>query len=505
MKRSFFIGLIGWIASLPLLANPVLPDDLDAFIEREMEAWRLPGLAIAVVHDDKVILAKGYGVRQVGKPAKVDADTVFAIGSTSKAFTAAAIGSLVDAGKLRWDTPVVQVWPDFRLSDEWITREIRVSDLLANRSGLSLVSEAIWYGTGYERAEIVRRLALVPFDEGFRYQFQYRNTMFLLAGELIPRVDGRTWDDYLRDVFFRPLGMKRTYASEVQLGNQVQNIAWPHIIGYDGKPVSFWYRKMHNIGPAGSIFSSVRDLGQWLRLQLGGGSVDGRAYLKPETMAMMHRSHTPMAATGPAGETVSTPVELLSYALGWVTESYRGVRVVWHNGGIDGMSAWVGMVPGKRLGVAILSNLDECDLRRAIFYKIIDHLVGGTPIEQEKNLVAKQRAFLAERDKAEEQWKALEAKEGKPALPLTAYAGRYRNPIVGEVTVKVEKGRLVLDRTPEQTLRLLCEDGNRFLGKYLHPIEDLRSGKTPYQFDTEGDRVTALVEAGMMRYDRVAE
>ncbi len=505
MKRSLLIGFIGWITLRSLAAHPVLPDDLDTFIEKGMKEWRLPGLAMTVVHDDKVILARGYGVRQAGKPDKVDADTVFAIGSTSKAFTAAAIGTLVDAGKLRWDTPVVQLWPDFRLSDEWITREIRVSDLLANRSGLSLLSEVIWYGTGYDRAEIVRRLALVPFDEGFRYQFQYRNTMFLLAGELIPRVDGRTWDDYLRDVFFRPLGMTRTYASEIQLGRNVQNIALPHIIGYDGKPFPFWYREMHNIGPAGSIFSTVRDLGQWLRLHLGQGSVDGKVYLKSETVAMMHRSHTPMATTGPAGEALSTPVELPSYALGWVTESYRGVRVVWHNGGIDGMSAWVGLVPEKRLGVAILSNLDECDLRRAIFYRIVDHLVGGTPIGQEEGLVEKQRAFLAERDKAEEAWKTLEAKEGKPALPQAAYAGRYRNPIVGEVTVKEEKGRLLLDRTPEQTLRLLCQEGNRFLGRYLQPLEDLRSGKTPYEFEVEGGRVTALVEAGMIRYDRVKE
>lgn len=505
MKRSFLIGLFGWVATLALMAHPVLPDDLDAFVEKGMEEWRLPGLAIAVVHDDKVILAKGYGVREAGKPEAVDADTVFAIGSTSKAFTSAAIGTLVDAGKIAWDTPVVKVWPDFRLSDDWVTKEIRVSDLLANRSGLSLLSEGLWYGTGYDRAEVIRRLAKVPFDEGFRYQFQYRNVMFLVAGELIPHVDGRSWDDYLKEVIFQPLGMSRTYASEVAMGGEanVENMARPHIIGYDGKPLSFPYRKMHNIAPAGSIFSSVRDLSQWLRMHLGRGSVDGKTVLKPGTVAMLHRSQTPLATTGPAGEPLPTPVELPSYALGWVTESYRGLRVVWHNGGIDGMSAWVGMVPEKNVGVAILSNLDECDLRRAIFYRILDHLVGGAPIEQEKGLVEKQKAFLQARDKQEERWQALEKRQEKPTLESGAYTGKYRHPYLGEVSVADKGTNLLVRRTKEQTVRLVCEEGNRFLGRYMSPVEDLRSGKVNYRFEVEDGKVTALVEEEMVRYERV--
>jgi CubicO group peptidase (beta-lactamase class C family) len=213
MARSFFhrYGSAAFVFVLAASgsAKPVsaadLPPDLDDYIAEGMAAWQLPGMAIAVVKDGEPILVKGYGVLEAGKPDKVDEKTVFAIGSASKAFTATALGMLVDRGAVTWNAKVHDIAPELEFSDPWVTGEIRLSDLPSNHSGLSAVSESLWYGSGFSREEIVERLKFVPFTEGFRYQYQYRNVMFLLAGEMIPKItDGETWDDFLAEEIFAP-------------------------------------------------------------------------------------------------------------------------------------------------------------------------------------------------------------------------------------------------------------------------------------------------------------
>ena len=321
-----------------------LPDDLDHYITSGMKAWKIPGLSIAVVKDGKTVLVKGYGILETGKPEKVDGDTIFAIGSASKAFTSAAIGTLVDSGKIKWDDHVVSHWPEFKLSDPWVTQEIRVSDLMANHSGLSEISEQLWYGTDYGREELVKRLADVPITEGFRYQFQYRNLMFLAAGMLIPRIAGSSWDDYVTEKFFKPLEMERTTTRLAGI-DSTSNVARPHVIDYQGNPLPIPFRNIENVGPAGSILSTARNMANWVMMLTTGGSFSGKSFLKPETLAFIERSQTPVDTVGPGGQPLSPPAELRSYALSWVTESYKGTRLVWHTGDIDGMAAWVGMAP----------------------------------------------------------------------------------------------------------------------------------------------------------------
>jgi CubicO group peptidase (beta-lactamase class C family) len=236
-----------------------LPDDFDEYITSGMAAWKIPGLSIVVVKDGAVVLAKGYGVLEAGKPEKVNEDTIFAIGSTSKAFTAAAIGTLVDQKKIKWDDRVVDHWPEFRLSDPWVTNEIRISDLLANHSGLSEAAEEMWYGTGYDRQELIKRLAEAPITQGFRYQFQYRNVMFLAAGELIPRVTSASWDDYVTTTLFQPLGMDRTTTRLADIENE-SNVARPHLIDYAGNLLPIHYPTSRTSDPRGR---SCRPRGAW--------------------------------------------------------------------------------------------------------------------------------------------------------------------------------------------------------------------------------------------------
>lgn len=502
MKLPFRIGLrvIRSVAlGIALLGfAPESRADLDAYIEKGMREWGIPGLGLAIVKDGEVVLVRGYGVREAGKPARVDADTIFAVGSTSKAFTAAAIGHLVDAGKLKWDDPVVDHWPEFRMSDPWVTKEIRVSDLLANRSGLSAASEMLWYASPLTRDEVMQGLAEVPITEGFRYQFQYRNVMFLAAGQLVPRVAGVSWDDYLRREIFQPLEMKRTRPTEAGLDRE-ENVARPHVTDYAGNAVPLPYRAMDNIAPAGSITSSARDMANWAQMWLNGGSFRKNAVLKPATAAFIQRSQTPMGNGGLAGV---PPVELMSYCLGWVTQSYRGTRIVWHNGGIDGMAAWVGLVPDAKLGVVILANLDSADFRVALFYHLVDAYLGKPPVDLEAAVLGPYRKNLADREAAEQAWRKLGENPVKPALPLDAYGGTYRNAFFGDATIAVEKARLIYRRTPLVTVDLRCEKENEFLGRITDPLDDLRNGKVNLDFIVKEGRVTGLRE-GPLELERV--
>jgi CubicO group peptidase (beta-lactamase class C family) len=471
-----------------------LPDDFDEYITSGMAAWKIPGLSIVVVKNGAVVLSKGYGVLEAGKPEKVNEDTIFAIGSTSKAFTAAAIGTLVDQKEIKWDDRVVDHWPEFELSDPWVTNEIRISDLLANHSGLSEAAEEMWYGTGYDRQELIKRLAEAPITQGFRYQFQYRNVMFLAAGELIPRVIGASWDDYVTTTLFKPLGMDRTTTRLADIENEA-NVAQPHLIDYAGNLLPIHYRNIENVGPAGSILSTARSMGNWVRMLTDGGTFNGEPLLKPETLAFIVRSQTPVDTTGPGGQPLPPPrAELRAYALSWVTESYQGTRLVWHNGSIDGMSAWVGMAPDLRLGVALLSNLDDADFRNAVFYRIVDSYTGDELTDLGPELLKAREVALDDRNRAELRWQELNDAPVSPSLPTKDYAGKYSNPTFGEVEISLEGDQLVYRRTPTMIADLRCQEDNAFFGKYRGVTEDLRAGKIEVGFQVEGGRVTGFSE-----------
>lgn len=500
MKSTKLLVLMGVVLAGQLVASP-LPDDWDSIVERGMAEWKLPGAAIAIVKDGEPILVKGYGVREFGKTDPVDAETLFAIGSTTKAFSSAAIATLVDAGKVAWDTHIHEVDPGLAFSDPWITKEIRVSDCFANHSGLSVISESLWYGTGFSRDEILKRLAEVPFDEGFRYRFQYRNVMFLVGGELIPRLTGTSWDDYLGESLFAPLEMTRTYPTEKGI-EAMENVAEPHLIDYQGRPLAVPYRNMHNIAPAGSIISCARDLVHWLQFHLGDGSFQDKPLLKPESLAFLHSGQTPISTIGPAGQPLSPPAELRSYALGWVTESYRGTRLVWHNGGIDGMSTWVGLAPELGLGFAIVSNLEECNLRNALFYRLVDHVAGREPLDLNPELVKTHRAALAARDAAEVEWQKLAELNAAPPLPLDAYAGTYHAPAFGPMQIRVDDGLLVYERTQEMVLDLVWKDDRTFIGRYQNAAYDLRDGKSDLIFDVQDGKVTGVTEGGILVFTK---
>jgi CubicO group peptidase (beta-lactamase class C family) len=412
-----------------------------------MKDWGVPGVAIAVVKDDRVVLAKGYGVRELGKPEPVDERTLFAIGSSSKAFTAAAIAMLVDEKKLKWDDPATQYLPGFQLYDPYVTRELSVRDLLTHRVGLER-GDQLWYATTFDRDDILRRIRYLKPSSSVRSKFGYQNIMYLAAGQLVRSVSGQEWDDFVRQRIFVPLGMKDTGTS-IRTLSQSSDVAAPHS-KFEGKIVPIPYRNIDNIAPAGSINSNVVDMAQWVRLHLGDGKFDGKQLISAAAAKEMAMPQTLIRLEGQMAA-LYPEAHFLSYGLGWFLSDYRGRKLVEHGGSIDGMRALVAMIPEEKLGVVVLTNLSGTILSIPLTYRIFDAYLGASPRDWSAEM-------LKTMTKLEEQARGMVAKQEaervagtKPSLALEKYAGDYRSEMYGDATVALENGKLMLRRGPHFT------------------------------------------------------
>lgn len=433
-------------AAAPAPAQTAPPAGLDAYVEQAMRDWGVPGLAIAIVKNDSVVLARGYGVREVGKPATVDAHTLFAIGSNTKAFTSALVGLLVDEGKMRWDDPVTRYLPSFQLYDPYASREITIRDVLSHRSGLGRRADMLWYGSPFGRDEILRRIRFLQPNSSFRSQYGYQNIMFLAAGQASAAAGGASWDALITDRIFRPLGMRESNTSVTQLQGQA-NVAAPHL-QVNGKARAIPWRNIDNVAPAGSINSTVFDMAKWVRMQLAGGVVDGKPFLRPRTFAEMRSPQTiiPMAR-----DTLLPSTHFTSYGMGWVLQDYLGREQVWHTGGIDGMLSEVRLVPEEKLGIVVLSNSEGHNMNGAIVLRILDAYLGAPARDWSAIHLARYKAGQARQAAAEKAVLEARVQGTKPSLALAKYAGTYSDSLYGESTVALENGRLVLRFGPSFT------------------------------------------------------
>ena len=416
---------------------------LDAYVERAMKEWHVPGLAIAVVKDDSVVYAKGFGVREVGKPDRVDSHTIFAIGSNTKAFTSAAVGIMVDRKKMRWDDKVTSYLPDFQLYDPYVTREITVRDVLSHRSGLGRRGDMLWYGSTYGRDEILRRIRFLEPNSSFRSEFGYQNIMFLAAGQAMAEAAGKSWDDVIVSEIFRPLGMNESSTSTDSLPGK-PDVATPHLI--DGARVApIPWRNIDNVAPAGSINSSVADMTHWIRMQLDTGTYAGKKIISAKSL---YETHSPQTIIASPPDTLFPSNHFSLYGMGWVLQDYRGRELVWHNGGIDGMLSEVRLVPEEKLGFVILSNAEGHNMNPAIAYRILDAYLGAPARDWSTVFLAQQKKGEAMQAETERKMEAARAKNTRPSLPLERYAGTYADSTYGSATVKLEDGKLVLRYGP---------------------------------------------------------
>lgn len=419
-------------------------EGFDADVEKAMKDWRVPGVAVAVVADDRVVFARGYGVRRAGTDSKVDKHTLFAIGSTSKAFTAAAIALLVEDGKVKWDDPVTLHLPGFQLFDPYTTREIRVRDLLCHRSGLPR-GDLVWYGTDYDRDEILRRVRSLRPNTSFRSRYGYQNIMFLAAGQIVPVHTGKSWDQFVRERFFEPLGMKRTNTSVRDLKDD-ENVATPHVWFGDELHV-VPYRNIDNIAPAGSINSCVIELSQWIRLQLGRGEFKGRRLIDDEAVELMHSPQVVIPSLGSWRKRTRNASNFLTYGLGWTIFDYHGEKILSHGGAIDGMRANVTLVPRKKRGFVILSNQSgHTQVPTALQLTLLDRLLGRDAADWSGRFLKRYRKDRAKREKETQERKDSRVEGTKPRLPLESYAGIYTHAFYGPISVVKEGEKLVMRR-----------------------------------------------------------
>jgi CubicO group peptidase (beta-lactamase class C family) len=419
--------------------------EIDEYAAKAGRDWEVPGFAIAIVKDDRVVFAKGYGVRELGKPAAVDDKTLFAIASNTKAFTAAAVAILVDEGKVKWDDPVTKYLPEFQLYDPYVTRELTLRDLLSHRSGLATFGgDLLWYESGYDRKEILRRIRHLKPTSSFRSRFGYQNIMFLAAGEVVAVVTGKSWDEFVRERFFLPLGMTTTQTS-VRSFKPSDNVATPHNEA-GGRLHVIRYGVVDQAGGAAAINSNVSEMAQWLRLQLGRGAYDGKQFFSRAAAREMWMPHTIIPISEQA-EKLNPTRHFNTYGLGWFLSDYHGRKVASHGGGLDGMISQVALMPEENLGVVVLSN-SETALPSLMVNKIFDVFVGVAPRDWSAEALARAKAAKEAEQGEEQKLEAGRAKDTRPSLALEKYAGTYTGSMYGDAKVALENGRLVLRLAP---------------------------------------------------------
>jgi CubicO group peptidase (beta-lactamase class C family) len=446
MKKNLFLLFVLLVFPVLVFAQDYAAKlaEIDAYANKVREDWNVPGFAVAIVKDDKVIFAKGYGVRELGKSERVDENTQFAIASNSKAFTTAALAILIDEKKIGgWDDKVSKYLPEFELYDPYVTRELTVRDLVSHRSGLDTFSgDLLWYETTYTTDEMLRRVRFLKPKSSFRSQFGYQNLMFAAAGKIVEKVSGKSWSEFVKERILTPLAMTRTTTSVKDLK---ENFSLPHNES-GGKLRALHLGNVDGAVAAAGLNSSVKDLANWLRLQLGRGSFEGKQIFSRERSAEMWSAAMPLSVNPfPAKD---APTRLFSaVGLGWFLNDYRGRKVVSHGGGLDGMISQTAMMPEENLGLVVLTN-SETPVNTTMQNKIFDVFLDAPKRDwsAERLEAAKQRkAREAEADK-----KLVEARVAntKPSLDLKNYAGTYSSEMYGDASVTEENGKLVLRLAP---------------------------------------------------------
>jgi CubicO group peptidase (beta-lactamase class C family) len=448
-RSSVFIILLAQL----VLAQATPPDDLDAYVNQAMKTFGVPGLSLAIVKDGKVVLAKGYGVRKLGESTPVDEHTLFGIGSNTKAFTSAALATLVDEGKISWDDPVYERIPGFQMYDPYVSKEMTIRDLLTHRSGMGLGEGDLlfWPHTTFTRKEIVYRLRFMKPASSFRSRYAYDNLMYVAAGQIVENVSGKSWEDYIRDRILTPLGMRDTNLTN-SAWKTGENYAWPHS-KLPGTLQVIDFVPLDNAAPAGSINSSATDMAKWLLLQLNRGKFldrDGRLFSQKQADEMWS-AHTIVPIDNPPAPLAALKPHFSDYALGWGLRDYHGRLLVGHTGGVAGFVSLVRLLPEENLGIAVLTNAEEGGAFSAIGYHIIDHylkLPVADWIAAFKEVETKSEQHAA--DVMRQQASSRAANSG-PSLPLEKYAGVYNDAWYGPATIRIANGKLVftLDHTPK--------------------------------------------------------
>lgn len=448
-----------------LAAETISAAAIDATVARTMKTFKVPGIAVAVVKDDKVVYSKGQGVASLESGQAVDQHTLFGIASNSKAFVSAALAILVEEKKIRWDDKVTDLIPEFKMYDPYVTAEFTVEDLLTHRSGLGLGAGDLMLfpeGVDFTRADIIRKLRFLKPVSSFRSKFDYDNLLYIVAGEVVARVSGMSWEAFVEQRIMGPLGMHESAASLVRAPKAAPT-AMPHAAIDGGAVRQIDPDRGEVANAAGGIVSNLEDMSKWLRVQLNGGALgDGKQLFSGQSQAKMWSAHTilPAPSKPPFNNLFS------AYGLGWFLHDANGYKVVSHTGGLAGMVTQVVLVPKLKLGIVVLTNQQEGDAFQAISLTILDRYLGVAPTDR----VAERRARLDEqvaaatRESAAAR-RAMVAPAGGPAPDPAMFAGVYRDPWFGDVTLTKADGKLLFAarRSPKLSGEMRYYQANTYI------------------------------------------
>lgn len=434
LKFSFsFLFVFATVFIFSLFAQ--LPDDFDQWVESGRKDWNIPGMAVGIVKDGKVVFEKGFGVKQLGKNEKVDANTIFSIASVSKNMTAAALGILVDRGKINWDDKIVDHIPWFQFKDPWVTREVTIRDVLTHRAGLGrILGNRLHFMTASSRDSVLYHMRYMDFEKPFRSGFVYNNVMYSLAGQIIEYTDGRTWDDFMKEELFLPLEMTSATTSITELkGN---NLAFPHQ-EIDGKIVEIQRRNWDNAGPAAGVNSSVVDLNKWMLMQLGTpGEYEGKTIISPAQMNEIHKPQfalPPSNAYGPQS----------AYGLGWNITDYKGKRVLTHGGATDGFNTAMYLLPELNLGIVVVGNTFN-SFGNAVAYAVMDSYLGESGTDWHQRYWTGYKNQYERVSKIRDEIHQARVKNTRPSLKPEEYTGVYRSEGYGKIEVVKNGNELLL-------------------------------------------------------------
>lgn len=484
MKKTVPLLLL-LILSNTLFGQSFITDSLEQYIRQGLKDWKVPGLSIVIVKDGKTVVLKGFGVKDIQTNSPVDENTLFMIASNTKLFTGTALALLETRGKLNLNDKITKYFPDFKLYDDLATQQVSIRDMLSHRIGTkTFQGDFTFWNTKLTRSEIMDRMRLLKPTGIFRQDYGYCNSCFLTAGEIIPKVTGQSWEDFVRDSITKPLSMNATLILSTGI-EKSSNVATPYTTSYTNTLMRVPYDNWNNLAPAASIVSNVSDLSYWLQFQLDSGRHKGTRVLP---WSALQKTRDVNISTG-SRKSGAFPMHFRGYGLGLFAADYNGRQIYWHTGGAGGMVSNVCFVPEERLGIAILTNNDNQNFFEALRFQILDAYLGVPYVNRSKQQLNGFNQGMREQLREIAGWKSR-IKGAKPALPLSAYTGTYSNELNGDISITQSGNGLKINfaTKPELNAQLDYLDN----GEWLMQYDNIEYGIFTIKFDIAEGKVKSV-------------
>lgn len=471
MKKYYLSVILTFILSYWLTAQEHTPsfisDSLNRYVEQALQNWQIPGVAVLVVKDNQVVVSKGFGVLENGKQTKVDENTLFMIASNTKAFTGTSMAILESEGKCSLDDKVQKYLPDFTMKDPWVAQHLTLTDVMSHRIGMeTFQGDFMYWESDLTSEQVIKKFGQLTPAFDFRTKWGYCNAGFLIAGKCLEKIEGRSWDQYVKEKLIDPLDMTRTLVLTSQT-DQATNIAAAHTL-VDGKLQVIPHCKIDNLAPAASISSSVNDMSHWIIALLDSGRYNGKQVIP---FAAIKKAQYPRSIERRASHPFNTSHYAL-YGLGWDMRDYEGREIISHTGGVDGFVTSVTLLPEEKLGIVVLTNTDANAFYEALKWEIIDAYL-GLPYRDYSEFYRKRYAMMQKTDQAMvDSWRETAASKPDMPVAISKFEGSYTHEVYGKAWLKAEKGHLILtlEHHPNLTAKLEYIGDNNFLCTYSQPM-----------------------------------